>query len=317
MQILDADPRDRRGTRARQAMLSVLRGLGASEDGASLKKRIADATADVAAAQTMVDAARAKTARDAAGVPAWTAGGADIVPTDLPDNWTTGDAAGLDFNGVRSAIYGIVNSGNVRGALRAVNTSGEPAGTRIAAWIWSRLYSRDGWPDDNLIGSLQRREGGDEDEQLYFINAYSWWASGGGAGDSPERLVAVMADPIATLGAVDKPGRRWGSALADIAGAAVRWVKWATTTRENDIKDAEDALSLAKARLEDARAAAQEGGFSDTGEKADDSSDCLPGYKLNADTGKCEKEEEKSVLPWVLGGAAVLAAVLFLRRRSP
>jgi hypothetical protein len=311
MQIFDADPRVRRGTIANRAMLSVLRGLHGA-DGETIAKVLADARAEKEAADIALELAKQGTSRDGNGIPAWGVGKAVILPSDLPDNWTASDAAALDHEKVRKAMYGIVNRRDPNVYIGGVNSaSGGTPEERFAGWIWSRLYRRDGWSDGNLISSLEGRP--DDDEPTYFTSTMGWW-SRNQANDPPERRVEVMANPF-VLG--ECPPRRWGSCLADIAGQAVYWGKWATTARADAIKAAGDRVSAADAALKAAEAAARSSGYDpDTGSTGDEAAPplCSEGYKLDPLTNKCVKEE-KSVLPWVIGGAAVVGALLFLRRR--
>lgn len=326
MQILHADPRDRRGSKERRAMISTLRGLGAS-DGSTLKKQIADAKAAVASAQAALDAATAKTSRDSYGVPSWTVGGPNILFTDLPDNFTSNDAANLEADKFRRALYGIVNSRDPRKYFAKENDASQPVEERFAGWVWSRLFSRSGWPESNLFGSIERTVL-DEGKEQYFVNALKWWTSQvTSLPDSPELLVRRMVDPEGfrrleepenNIFTADKPGWTWGSLLGTIAGAAFVWVKrYAAAGREQAIEKAKNDLSTAQSVLAAAQTAAQQAGLTADGNPPQGSdSDCLPGYKLDKVTNRCVVDTGSPVLPWVVGGAAVLGLLLLLRRKS-
>jgi hypothetical protein len=304
MQIINADPRDRRGSRANRAMLSVLHGLGAGETPA---KVLEDARAEKAAADAALAAIMAGTARDERGIPAWSAGGANIQPGDLPAYWSSSDAAALTFDNVKAAIFGIVNSRDVRRYIDSINVASAPPAERFAAWIWSRLYSRPGWPDGNLFASIKAAE--DDDEPTFFSQRLSRWSAGYGKDDAPDWRAKVMADPGATLG--ECGGRRWGACLADIAGQAIRWAPWATKAREDAIKAAADRVGVADGVLKVAEASVPSGSTVPT----DGSDKCQKGYALDPLTNLCIAEEKKSALPWILGGAAIVG-LLLLRRRQ-
>lgn len=326
MQILFADPRDRRGTLANRAMLSTLRGL-AGEDGATLSKKIADDKAAIAAATAAVTAATAKTSRDSQGIPSWSVGGPNILFTDLPDDFTSGDAVGLDGEKYLKAFYGIVHSRDVRGYMNIINVASSNVNDRFAAWVWSRLFSRPGMSDPNLINSLGRTLYDESNQPTYFANSLRWWTGQAATlPDSQELLVDRMVspekfralqEPVGHWYKSDELGWPWGSVLGVIAGAAFVWVKrYAAKGREDNILKAKSDLVAAQSALEADQKAAIAAGLTIDGTKPGETpSACFPGYKVNKDTGKCELVVEQSALPWILGGAAIVGLLLFTRRR--
>jgi hypothetical protein len=294
MQIINADPRDRRGSKQRQAMLSVLRGLGAGDD---LDALIVKTQKDYDDAQAALATLTVQTARDSRGRAYFTAD--TLLLTDLPSAaaWHSSDAESVNVENVIPAIFGAINGGAAR-YLDLVDKSDIAANERAAGWIIGRLFDKYG--ADQVFRSINAGE----DSREAFKGAVRWWTNNG-AGDSIERLGEV---------ALNRDGAAWGDSWAKKhghqVGAAIRWLKAATKAREDAIKDATTQVSIAKSALDAALAAK---GYVP---KDDGSAPviCADGYKLDPLTNKCV-EEEKSVLPWVLGGAAVLGLVLFLRRR--
>ena len=328
MQIINADPRDRRGTRANRAMLSVLHGLSGA-DGETIAKTVADAKTAVDVATRALEVATTPTSRDGNGIPTWSVGGPNILYTDLPDNFTTNDAGNLDGNRLRLAMYGIVNSRDPRTYFAKINDASAPVEERFAGWIWSRLYSRPGWPDANLFGSIDRTVL-DEGKQRYFVNSLNWWTSQvTSLPDSSELLVNRMSDPFAfhqleepenNAFSADVEGWTWGSVLGVIAGAAFVWVKrYAAAGRETAVTKAQSDLVTAQNALAAAQQSAVAAGLSTDGTApgTTGSDKCLPGFQLDPLTNRCVvKLEQKSALPWVLGGAALLGVLFILRRRK-
>jgi MYXO-CTERM domain-containing protein len=91
-------------------------------------------------------------------------------------------------------------------------------------------------------------------------------------------------------------------------------VRRATADRESAIAKANADLATAKKLLEVGQTTALQQGLNEDGESPEQKSDCMPGYKLNKVTNRCEVDTGSPALPWILGGAAVLA--LFLLRRK-
>jgi hypothetical protein len=294
MDILFSDPRDRRGTKQRSAMLSVLRGLG---EGVDLDALVAKAQKDYDEANAALAAISGATARDSRGRPYFA--GDDILITDLPSvaTWHTADAESLNVENVIPAIFGAINMGSAR-YLDMADNAAFPVSERAAGWIIGRLLDKYG------LDQVVRTINADEDTRAAFKGSARWWKDNG-ASDGIERLAEVAADKG---GAAWGDGQyKWASKHGNQVGAAVRLLKVATKAREEAIKDATTKVTIAKSALDAALAAK---GYTPQGGT---DIPCVEGYVKDAD-GKCVKEE-KSVLPWVLGGAAVLGLVLFLRRR--
>jgi hypothetical protein len=293
MQIINADPRDRRGSKQRSAMLSVLRGLG---QGVSIPALIEKAQKDYDAAVAELDAVKGTTARLADGRPYYT--GDDLLVTDLPASaaWASSDAEAVNVEDVIAAMAGAMNVSS-REFIRGVDATGYTANERAVGWMLGRLFDKVGV--DRAFGSIR------DENWPKFLGAVRWWKDNGGA-DSIERLadIAVNRDDG---GYGVAWGDNWATKHGNQVGAAIRWLKAATKAREDAIRDATTKVAIAQSALDNAKAL--------TGYVPSDSDiPCEDGYEKDAE-GKCVKKEEASVLPWVLGGAAVLGLVLFLRRR--
>ena len=291
MQIINADPRDRRGSKERSAMLSVLRGLG---QGVDITALIAKAQKDYDDAVAALNAVKATTARTSDGRPYYT--GDAILLTDLPASasWASSDADSVNVEDVISSISGALNVSSQQ-FVRGVDSTDLTANERAVGWMLGRLFDKYGV--ERVFSSIR------DENWPKFIGAVRWWKDNG-ATDGIERLadVAVNRDDGGF-------GVAWGDTWAvkhgNQVGAAIRLLKVATKAREDAIRDATTKVAIAESALKNAQAL--------TGYVPPDSDiPCKEGYVKK--DGKCV-EEEASVLPWVLGGAAVLGLVLFLRRR--